>query len=243
MMGSLFFWMSNHSVVPIMMYHHVVDLDHHEANWVNPKNFEKQMKFLQDGQYHVITLNELVDAKLNDKKLSKKTVVITFDDGYLDNYEFAMPILKKYQFPATIFVPSEIIGDEGIVNVSQLKEMMANGFEVGSHGLTGEYLPGMTHEEIVNHIGNSKKKLEELLGVKIQYFAYPIGGFSDAIKEHVKTFGYKGACATNRGFDRQNNDVYELNRIRFSNADDTGLELWGKLSGFYNLFRKAKNPY
>ena len=70
-----------------------------------------------------------------------------------------------------------------------------------------------------------------------------IGGFSGLIKDSLKNAGYKGACATNRGYDRYNRDVFELNRVRLSNNDDSDFVLWAKLSGYYNLFRKAKKPY
>ena len=97
----------------------------------------------------------------------------------------------------------------------------------------------MRRTEIVD----SKRRLEEEIGVRVAHFAYPTGGFDEEIKEMVKQAGYDSACTTNRGYDRFNRDLYELKRVRFSDQDNRVDYLWMKLTGFYNLFRQAKNPY
>jgi peptidoglycan/xylan/chitin deacetylase (PgdA/CDA1 family) len=175
--------------------------------------------------------------------LPRKSVVITFDDGYTDNYDHAYKILKKYGYPATIFVPSDLVNNEGYLNWVQMRKMINNGITIGSHTRRHAYLPDLSIEEQWDEIAASKKILETNLGVAVDYFSYPIGGFNDAIKQLVKKAGYKGATATNRGYDRLNKDVFELNRIRFSDKDHRIDYLWMKLSGYYNLFREAKAPY
>jgi len=236
-------WISNNHTIPIMMYHNV-DVTHKgEATFITPEIFEKQMKFLKDHRYRVLGLGEYLNAIENEKKLPKRTVVISFDDGNENNYTQAFKILKKYNYPAIIFMPSGFVGKEEFLNEKQLKEMMAQNITVGSHSKLHKYLPDLTTKELEDEIVNSKKDLEDLLGGEVKFFAYPIGGFNDEIKDIVKSAGYKAACATNRGFDKLNKDLYELNRIRFSNNDKQWFQLWGKLSGYYNLFRKPKNPY
>ena len=84
--------------------------------------------------------------------------------------------------------------------------------------------------------------IEGELGHRIDYFAYPSGGFNESIQALVKESGYKGACTTNRGYHPHNDDPYEIKRIRFGNNDHSDLVLWVKLSGYYHLFRKWKNP-
>lgn len=237
------FWLSNHYVVPIMMYHNVNYTDVIKSNTVNPENFERQMIYLKSRGYHVLSLEELVQATVNGKSLSKKSVVITFDDGYEDNYTYAFKILKKYGFPATIFISSDLIGTEGFLHWAQMREMMKDGITFGSHTRRHAYLPDLTATKQQQEIGGSKRALEMHLGVPVDYIAYPSGGFSDSIKQFVKDAGYKGAAATNRGYDRFNKDVFELNRVRFSDKDNRIDYLWMKLSGYYNLFRKTKKPY
>ena len=236
------FWLSPRYVVPIMMYHQVEPIDHHEANWVTPEIFEQHMSFLYKHKYNVITLNELVTLIQKGDKLARNTVVITFDDGYKNNYTYAFPVLKKYEFPATIFMPAEKVGQADRLNYKQIQEMLAHEIDLGSHTLTEAYLPDLPPEQQKDEIVKSKIVLSELFDHDIEILAYPIGGFNGRIKKMVQQAGYIAACTTNRGSDRLNRDVYELNRIRFSGRDDSFFVLWSKLSGYYNLFRKMKSP-
>jgi len=241
--GGFLAWLPGHYVVPIVMYHQVEEIAQPQPNWVSPQNFERQMAYIKNHGYDVIRLDELVKATKAGKSLPRKTVVITFDDGYENNYTAAFDILKKYGFPATIFVPSDKVNQPGYLNWNQIKDMVAGGITIGSHTRTEAYLPDLSLAQQKDEIQESKRILEENLGVSIDYFCYPIGGFSDQIKGIVQEAGYKAACATNRGYDRFNKDVFELNRVRFSDKDNRNDYLWMKLSGYYNLFRKAKNPY
>ncbi len=235
-------WISNHYVVPIMMYHNVSYTDDPKLNTVSPENFERQMAFLRKYHYRVLSLDELVGRIKSGKQISRKSVVVTFDDGYEDNYSYAFDILKKHEIPAIIFIPSDLIGTKGYLVWAQVKEMLTQGIAFGSHTRHHTYLPDIPVVGQKDEIVGSKKVLEEELGTKIKYFAYPIGGFNAQIKKIIKDAGYKGACATNRGYDRMNKDVFELNRIRFGDKDDNDFVLWAKLSGYYNTFRKAKSP-
>ena len=236
-------WMSHNYTVPVMMYHSVDYADKPEANWVSPELFERHMAYLFYHKYHVISLDELVDSIKEGRKISKKSVVITFDDGYENNYTYALNILKKYGFPATIFIPSDFLDTHGHLTTQQVKEMAQQKIDVGSHSRTHAYLPGQPEITQKDEIRGSRQALEEKVATEIKYFAYPIGGFSPEIKKIVREAGYKGACTTNRGNDRANKDVYALKRIRFSNNDDKDHTLWIKLSGYYNLFRRLKDPY
>jgi peptidoglycan/xylan/chitin deacetylase (PgdA/CDA1 family) len=241
--GTVLFWLPSRHVVPIVMYHQVTYTDHPQPNWVSPENFEWQMAYMKDHGFNVIPLGQLVNATIAGESLPRKTAVITFDDGYENNYTHAFKILKKYGFPATIFVPSNKVGTEGYLKWEQIKEMAASGIDIGSHTQTEVYLPDASLAQQRQEIYESKKTLEQNIGMVVDHFAYPIGGFSEGIKDIVKGAGYKAACATNRGYDRFNKDVFELNRVRFSDKDIRKDYLWMKLSGYYNLFRKAKNPY
>ena len=239
--SSFLLWISNRYVVPIMMYHNVSYAENPKLNTVSPENFEFQMSFLREHNYRVLSLDELVEKIKKGQKISRKSVVVTFDDGYEDNYAYAFDILKKHEIPATIFIPSDLIGTKGFLKWSQIKEMFENGIYFGSHTRHHTYLLDIPEAGQKDEIENSKKIIEEELGKEVKYFAYPIGGFSNTIKRIVKDAGYAGACATNRGYDRMNKDVFELNRIRFGDKDDNAFVVWAKLSGYYNTFRKLKS--
>jgi len=230
-------------VVPILMYHGVRE-GGDSSMYVTPGNFERQMDFLKKNGYSVITLNELVDAAEKGTKPRPGTVVITFDDGFRDNYVSAFPVLARNGFPATVFIPTGFVGKEGYLTWDQIRVMMEHGIDFGSHTINHVYLPSEKDTAVLwNEVSERRKAIEEATGKSPRYFAYPLGGFNDKVKSAVKMAGYKGACTTNRGFDRYNGDVYELKRIKVTDSDmNKPFHFRAKLSGFYNLFRKAKSP-
>ena len=241
LIGGYSIWLSDKYVVPIIMYHSI-DYPHHLSGVVvSPENFQRQLKYLKKHRYNVISLEALVKAITEKRKLPKNSVVITFDDGYEDNYTYAFKYLKEFNFSATIFVITDLIGKEGYLTWDQLREMEGYGITIGSHTTSHMYLPGTPLSWQEYQIKESKSMLEGKLGHPIDYFAYPSGGFSDGTKDIVQGAGYQAACTTNRGNKRFNEDIYELKRIRFKDKD-SALAMWGKLSGYYNFFRVLKEP-
>ena len=241
LIGGFALWLSDKYVVPIMMYHRVNTVALPDTVMVSPESFRRHMKFLKQN-YHVISMDELVQGIKERKRFPRNSVVITFDDGYDDNYQTAFPILKEYDLAAIFFVPPANVGKEHHLTWPQIKEMLGSGQMIGSHTYNETYLPSLSLEEQKKSINESKKLLEAQLGQKIDYFSYPVGGFSEEIKKMVQDAGFKGACTTNRGKIRFNKDMYELKRIRFGDSDNSEMILRIKLSGYYNLFRKSRNP-
>ncbi|MFT5388163.1 MAG: peptidoglycan/xylan/chitin deacetylase (PgdA/CDA1 family) [Lysobacterales bacterium] len=239
----LLLWISGHYVIPIMMYHHVDYVDEQRSDTVSPENFKRHMAFLKQNDYNVISLESYILGKKEQKKFPRNTVVITFDDAYDDNFVHAFSVTNEYNFPVTLFVPSTEVGTEGIMNKKQLRQLLDMGVTIGSHSLNHTYLPDAPYAKQVEEIHDSKTDLERMLDIKVDYFAYPIGGFSKKIKKVVRSAGYKAAMATNRGYDKANNDLFEINRIKFSDNDDDSFTLWIKLSGYFNIFRKEKSPF
>lgn len=240
--GVLGFIAPKYHVVPIVMFHRVEAVGEYKPNSINPKTFEFQMEYLAQHQYNVIPLSELVEAIRSNKQLPPKTAVITFDDGTEDNYTIAFPVLKKYNFPATIFMVSGFIDHEGFLKKTQILEMKDSVINFQSHTKTHAYLPEILPENQRREIFDSKRDLEKVLGMPVDYFSYPVGGYSEDIVKLLQEAGYKGAVTTNRGLGRFNKNVYELKRVRLGERDTSGFALWAKLSGYYNLLRKTKNP-
>jgi peptidoglycan/xylan/chitin deacetylase (PgdA/CDA1 family) len=238
------FWMRDRYVVPILTYHHVgIPSSKWRLNCVSQKSFKYQMNFLKRHGFQVISTDDLVEGIKAGHEFTRNTVVIQFDDGYEDNYKTAFPILKNHGFPAMIFLISDKINTPDFLTWDEVKEMEKYNISAGAHTRHHVYLPKVDKIKAWDEIAGSKKVIEDHLGHSIYYFAYPSGGFTEELKSLVNTAGYKAAMTTNRGKDRYNIDLYELNRIHMNNTDDqfSGLILWTKLSGYYNLFRKLKD--
>ena len=252
-----FFWLSSRYTVPIITYHYFgydnkIGGKRTPLLFVAPDNFEKQMRYLKEKGYQVISLDTLVEGLKNGKKLPHNTVVITIDDGYKSIFTYAYPILKKYGFPATVFLISDFVGVKPyMLNWDEVKEMSKNNISFGGHTRNHVSLPSIKNKKDVlwDEIAGCKKVIEDHLGMPIYYFCYPGGGFNEEIEVFVKKAGYKGACATNRSFDILNKrNFYELDRISIRNSDPyfslsnliKPIGFWAKLSGYYNVFRKTK---
>ncbi len=236
-----FFWFSPRYVVPILMYHH---FGYDKSTlFVTPDNFVRQMQYLKDKGYRIVSLDELVEGIKKERKFKRNTVVITIDDGYEDNYIYAYPVLKGYGFPATIFIIANFIDSKkGYMSWEEIKTMAKDNISFGAHTKNEAYLPSLNKKEILwDEIAGSKKIIENKIGKHVYYFCYPTGGFTEEVKLMVEKAGYKGACTTNRGFVELNKDLYELKRIKVTNSDTIKpFSFWAKLSGYYNLFRSRK---
>lgn len=241
-LGGLYWWISKRYVVPILVYHRIELTQEYQPNVVSPKNFEFQMKYLSEHNFHILSVRELAEAIKSKKKMRGKNVVVTFDDGTEDNYISAFSILKKYKIPVMISLVSSYIDQKGFLTLDQIGEMQQAGIDFGSHSKTHPYLPEIPVLKQEEEIKESKKILEKRLGWPVEYFVYPVGGFSEGIKTFVKEAGYKAAFTTNRGYHKLNDDVYELKRIRMTDRDNKNINMWFKLSGFYNAFRKTRDP-
>ncbi len=233
-------------MVPVLMYHSVNPKTNQQMRSliVSPESFERQMRFLKSQRYNVVTLEEVSRLMHDKKKAPPKTVAISFDDGFKDNYIYAYPVLKKFGLPATIFVIYNEVGrpQGDRLNWEQIREMQASGLiAIGSHTLGPEPLIDIKSEaELRRQIIDSKKMFEERLKTPVDGFCYVGGLFTPHIKELVKEAGYKYAVATALGRDYSSYDPYAIKRVRVSPSSDNLFDFWARLSGYYNSFRKHK---
>jgi peptidoglycan/xylan/chitin deacetylase (PgdA/CDA1 family) len=227
--------------VPILMYH---SLDKEKVNTfaaVDPQVFRKQMDFIKKNKYNVISLASYCSILKKHQPLPRHSVIITFDDGYGDNLP-GFYLLKELGFKATLFLPANNIDKTGYIRKNQLSALVGAGnIEIGSHTINHVDLAKATDAVLKKEIADSKTELEAILGKKVQALAYPGGAFNEKALQETIDAGYLCACTTNRGFS-QRLDRFALRRIKVTN-DDSEFSLWAKLSGFYNIFKKAKKPY
>lgn len=218
----------------ILLYHRVENAseDQHKL-CVGKANFEEHIKYVS-GNYRVISLHQLV-SELKSGTLKRKTAVITFDDGYLDNMTNALPILEKYHVPATIFVTAGIIGKspwwEGkmrIMNENELRTLSQNNLiEIGAHTMTHPHLSKQTYDEQERELRESKAILEKAAKKSVDHFAYPFGGENDFNEDSIKIAKkyYASACVNFYGTVKANTDIFKLPRI---NIGDWRIEKFKK---------------
>ena len=224
-------------ITPVLMYHYLDNssIVQKDKRYIQPQTFERQMRFLKKNKYNVISLEEFAQALKSKKTLPRNTVVLTFDDGHLDNYLFAFPILKTYSLPATMFIISGEIGQQGRMTPKQIKELSDSGLiTIGSHTISHEHLPSINDKEILKkEIFKSKKILEDITKKSVNCFSYPIGGFNSEIRQMVIDAGYTTAIGTSPGLNYPNNDPYAIKRVRISNNSRNLFIFWFESSGLY----------
>jgi Predicted xylanase/chitin deacetylase len=198
--------------VPILNYHKVDNFYH--ALSVSPQEFEEQMAYLAKNGFTTITPDQLMAYLNHDRELPEKPIIITFDDGYLDNYTNAYPIMKKYGFTATIFLVTNLIDhDERFMTWEQVKTMQQDGFVFGSHTVSHIPLNKLPREQAMAELIDSRKEIEYRLGTKPRYFAYPTGAYNSQVEEMVKQAGYKAAFTIRYGQAGAESNPYALERI------------------------------
>lgn len=227
--------------VPVLNYHQINNEDHN-ALTLSAAQFEEQMSYLEREGYTSISPDQLADYIQYGKKLPPNPILITFDDGYEDNYQVAYPILQEHHFTATIFIITDYAGHYAkYLTWPQIKEMSEQGISFEDHTLSHISLPSASNEEITNQLVISKEALEWRLGKKVDYLAYPGGEYDRRVIELTKAAGYRGAFTVNFGRDQINSTLYTLNRIPiFGETTRTFHHFWLRLK-FTQVFTALQN--
>ncbi|ACO84762.1 polysaccharide deacetylase family protein [Clostridium botulinum] len=221
----------NDKSVPVLMYH---SIDYEKGNELRvPKEqFKEQMEYLKDNGYTTLTLNELYNFLKKNKPIPEKSIVITLDDGYVDNYTNAYPILKELGFNATVFViTSNIDKDKRTLTSKQIKEMDEAGIQIASHTYNHDKLDDLSYEKQLQTMKKSKDDLEKILNHKVDFIAYPYGKWNEESIKAAKDAGYKMAFTTQGGWSNKQDGIYTLNRVYISS-----------LKGIDNFKDRITNP-
>lgn len=219
--------------LPIIMYHYVEYVKDpkdtiRKSLDINPFIFDFQLKTLANNGYESYFVRDIPGILNGSKEMAKKSIVLTFDDGYEDFYTDAFPILKKYNFKATIYIIVDFIGRHGFLNEKEIKEIAQSGLvEIGSHTLNHYYLKKAPKAVAQEEIFLSKSKLESLFGIKVDTFAYPFGALDEQSIELVKEASYSAAVSVAPGNVLTPVNLFYLPRIRAGNI--TGPNMIGYL--------------
>lgn len=219
----------NESVsIPVLMYHYIRDYNNPKDKVgtnlsVSLEKFEEQLKWLKDHNYQTVDFDDLndFDQKTLTQTSYSKLIILTFDDGYLDTYTDAFPLLKKYGFTATFYIITNKVGEDNYMNWQQILDLKNAGMNIGSHTLSHPDLSKASDNRMEKEISESKKILEEKIGVTISDFCYPSGKYDNRTIELLKKYGYKTAVITKSGiFDSKKSNLLEIPRYRITNQTE-----------------------
>lgn len=236
--------------IPIFMYHRVIKASDEEGiygTYVYEAELIKQFDLIKKNRYTPITFEDIEKGILEKKG---KYVVLTFDDGYSDNYTILFPLLKKYKFKAVIY---PVIGEKynrwdcervteaekklQLMSWEQMQKMSESGLvEFGGHTVTHCNLNEISEKDAEAEIRNCKEVIEEKLGKKVLSFAYPYGFFSEKHEKIVEKIGYKYAIATDSGSADFFKNLFHIRRIGIFSKDDIR-RYEKKIKGNYNSIK------
>lgn len=220
--------------VPVMMYHDI--LPQKEVFFdVTPKEFEEHLRLIQENGLTPISLEQLITHLRTGLPLPEKPILLTFDDGYGGHYEFVYPLLKKYGYPGVFSIYTSNIGiNTGRTHVTwdHLREMAADPLiTIAAHSVTHPPdLRTLPEDKLQMEVIESKRLLEDKLGISIHYFTYPTGKYDDRVAASVRKAGYLAALTMDDGdedFAGQSESLLAIKRFGQSRLQDVISEAWG----------------
>ena len=202
-----------HKGIPVLNYHQINPFDVN-ALTVPSEDFAAQMQYLHDNGYNTISPDELHAYLVSGTPLPDKPILITFDDGYRDNYTYAYPVLKQYDMKAAIFLVSDYMDRfDKYLTWQQVYEMSENNIYMGSHTLSHYELPPLSVAEIEQQVAGGKLAVEWKTFKFCEFIAYPCGYYNDQVLSEIKKTGYKGGFTVFFDYVHTGDDPYTLNRI------------------------------
>ena len=211
--------------VPILMYHEIATREDTTSRLaVSPSSFAAQLKYLHEAGFTTLTVSGLVSALADDPaRLPERPVVITFDDGFADFHSEALPLLRHYDFTATVFVTSGWIADAEprtadrrparMLCWSQILEATAAGIEIGAHSHQHPQLDQLAPKRLHDELATSKAVLEDRLGITIPNLAYPFGYSNARVRRMAREIGYTHAFAVGNAIADSTYDEFALPRL------------------------------
>jgi peptidoglycan/xylan/chitin deacetylase (PgdA/CDA1 family) len=210
--------------VPVVMYHHVqpiqmAELLGHKALTADSRIFEDQISYLSENGYTALDAQDLVDALQSGSTLPEKSIIITIDDGYDDNYTYAFMIAKKYQFLMNFMIPTGLIGKPGYMQWEHLQELKDSPYaSIYNHTTSHAPLGYITKDKIVEEVVTANEQLAVNLGLETKIVTYPYGAYDDEAVETLKELGMTAAFSTDNGRTHCRSTNMNLPRIRIGNA-------------------------
>jgi peptidoglycan/xylan/chitin deacetylase (PgdA/CDA1 family) len=202
------------------VYHRVGDHRYPSTN-TSTKDFESHLSYLSKNGFKVLSYSDAIDYMKSDGP-QQKVAVITIDDGYKSFYKNGYPLLKKYKFPATLFINTESVGGGDLMSWEEIKTMSENGIEIGNHTHSHAFFlnkpAGERYKLFRDEIELSQSLIKKNLALTPEVFTYPYGEFDPEMKKIVKDIGFKAASAQNSGVAHKNGDLFMTPRFSMSES-------------------------
>lgn len=224
--------LTNEDIGVPVMYYHSISSSEENSLILSPERFRKQMQYILDSGFTPLTLSQVYRYHTEGLKIPKKSIFITLDDGYENNYTEGYKILNELKIPATIFVQTDRVDKPGWLKKEQIVEMSQNGIDIMSHTVSHPSLKKLSYEEQLKELTESKNVLEEILGKEVYAISYPYGDYNKDTLKIVKEVGYKIAFTTKERLKNKDDGVFELQRIYSNSKRD--------FEHFKNSIEKAK---
>ena len=222
---------------PVLMYHSVTPQPNGpEPFTVSTKNFERQMRWIHQHNYKGVSLKEALETPR--RTASRRSVALTFDDGYADFLEYAMPILKQYEFNATVFAIAGQLGGandwaagprKALMTTSQLAQVAAEGIEIGSHAWHHVRLTSVADPTLKDDLLRSRDILQDISQQDVGAFCYPYGNHDGRVVRAAREAGFDYCCAD--GYSKYLGR-YALPRINIEDGDSPP-QLWKKAALYW----------
>jgi peptidoglycan/xylan/chitin deacetylase (PgdA/CDA1 family)/glycosyltransferase involved in cell wall biosynthesis len=244
------------AVIPVLMYHRVPDapIDTKHQTFVTKRNFEKHLRFFARRGLQAITFKDYLAFSTGDKPLRefpRKPFILTFDDGYQDNYHNMLPLAQKYGYKGVLFLLGDFsasgnfwdLGEDveanRIMTTEQKKTFVDQGWEIGAHTLTHPHLTLLNDEDVLHELRESRKRIERELQTKVVSFAYPYGTYDNRIKALVKQSGFEFGIATDSGGITIEDDHFAVFRVNMF-PEESMFSLFKKTSSWYRKYYQRK---
>ncbi len=241
--------------VPVLMYHSISELasmprhPYFEIR-TSPSVFRVQMQFLRDADFATLLPSEVFDWLVTPEAASRRAVCLTFDDAYEDFLIAALPILQEFSFKSTVYVPTGMVGNSGpnglkLLDWPQIRTLGLAGVNIGSHTVSHPDMKTLSRSELKREIVESKKNLEDKLGLKIQDFSHPFAfpeqssSYVDSYRELLLEGNYRTGMTTVIGSVRKGDDPLMIRRLPANDFDDNKL-LAAKLDSSYDWLHQIQ---
>jgi peptidoglycan/xylan/chitin deacetylase (PgdA/CDA1 family) len=232
-----------------LLYHHVGPQrpNTYPGLTVSATAFARQIDTLARRGYQGISANQWMDARAG-ATLPDKPVIITFDDGYADLSEYALPVLAENRFGATVFVVTDLLGKEDawlraegkapqrLMTAEQVRDWADRGFEMGAHSRSHADLTRVSRKEATAEVSGSRRRLEEIVSAKVRCFAYPYGFYNSSVLEIVR-HEFEAAFTVEFGRNDRQSDPHRLRRTMVAPTDGPTAILWRAARGDYPIQR------